>query len=274
MNSVFSGANTSRSEHPVEWLRGVYLKRKGVNPRYSLRAFAKSLEMNSGRLSEILTHKRPLTLAMGERIAHRLKLEQPDLSQFYSLIKSQRQQHSRIKTLDRGSSHTLYQTKTIGLDQFRLIADWQHFALLALMRTQTFNNNFSWMAERLGTSVGVITQSIKRLLRLGLVVQHQGRLSPSEHRLATPREIASPAIQKAHKQNLHRAAMTLERVPVELRDFSYITMAIDTSKLDAAKEYIQEFRRRMATLLETADADEVYTLSVQLYPISHKGHST
>lgn len=257
---------TSYSDHPVEWLRTIYQKRKWQNPRYSMRAFAKALDINSGRLSEILSHKRALTAAMGEKIAQGLKLDSNQASQFSELIRHQKQHRQSVKTLDRTGG--CYHVKTLDIDQFRLIADWQHFAVLALMRTRTFKNDVQWMAQRLGLTLTNVNHAIKRLSRLGLIIKKDSTWAVTEQKLATPRDLASLAIRKAHRQNLQKAQKALEEADLELRDFSSITMAIDLEKIADAKEYIQEFRRRMATLLETENATEVYTLNIQLFPLT------
>ncbi len=253
-------------DHPVEWLRTIYQKRKWQNPRYSMRAFAKALDINSGRLSEILSHKRTLTTAMGEKIVGALKLDGSQAKQFKDLIRNEKQHRQSLKSLDRAGAQ--YHVKTLDIDQFHLISDWQHFAILALMRTCDFRNDMRWMAQRLGLTLTNVSHAIKRLSRLGLVKQENSTWAVTEQTLATPRDIASLAIRKAHKQNLQKAQKALDEVPVEKRDFSSITMAIDIEKLSAAKEYIQEFRRRMASLLETEQATEVYNLNIQLFPLS------
>lgn len=267
--TVIFQAPAGADDHPVEWLREVYHRRKRQNPRYSLRAFAKSLNLNSGRMSEILSYKRPLTPSMGARIAAKLKLEPMQAEKFHALIANQRQHSQDIRSMDRragGRSHV----KILNLDQFRLIADWQHFAILALMRTKSFTTDMDWIARRLGISLKSATQAINRLTRLGLMSRTAGAWEPTERKLATPRDIASQAVRKAHRQNMLKALGALGSVPVAQRDFSSITMAIAAEQLPLAKEYIQEFRRRMATLLETKDADAVYTLNIQLFPLTQE----
>ena len=56
---------------------------------------------------------------------------------------------------------------------------------------------------------------------------------------------------------------------MERRDQTSMTMAIDTKLLPQAKEKIKKFRRDMDRLLQSSDTkDEVYHLSVSLYPVT------
>ena len=50
---------------PIDWLRAEYRRRKAANGSYSLRAFARQLKINSGRLSDYLSKKRPISRNMG-----------------------------------------------------------------------------------------------------------------------------------------------------------------------------------------------------------------
>jgi uncharacterized protein (TIGR02147 family) len=64
------------------------------------------------------------------------------------------------------------------------------------------------------------------------------------------------------------AGNALDEQSFEERDFSNITIAVDPSKLEAAKKKILEFRKEMAQLLEGAEAKELYQMSIQLFKLS------
>lgn len=49
-----------------------------------------------------------------------------------------------------------------------------------------------------------------------------------------------------------------------------MTMAIDISKLDKARELTRKYRREMCALLENGEQTQVYNLGIQLSPISKK----
>ena len=70
---------------------------------------------------------------------------------------------------------------------------------------------------------------------------------------------------------LFRSAIAaLEYSPVEERDVSSVTMAIDVQRIPLAKEAIRAFRRRLMRLLEAGSPDEVYNLNIQLVPVTRK----
>jgi uncharacterized protein (TIGR02147 family) len=82
--------------------------------------------------------------------------------------------------------------------------------------------------------------------------------------------IASAAVRKAHSEHLDRARESLERDPIEIRDFTSTTMAINVNKIPEAKQLIREFRSRLTKLLEADPKSEVYVFSAQLFPLSRR----
>jgi uncharacterized protein (TIGR02147 family) len=114
----------------------------------------------------------------------------------------------------------------------------------------------------------VALQSLERLKKLDLVEFKSGRWVATGKSLATQTDIPNAALKSANRQYLEKALVSLEVDPVEIRDVTGITMAIDAKKLPIAKEMIRDFRRNLARVLETGNKSAVYRLNVQLFPIS------
>lgn len=231
-----------------EWLLGEFKRRKSTNAAYSLRSFSRAVKVSPGRLSEYLGGKRPLTQKMARKIALELGV--------------------LPKAAAAAPAAQAYQP--LESEVFAAVADWQHFAILSLTETKGFRTDEKWIARRLGISPLEARDSIARLVRLGLAELRAGKLVPTKKDLSTTHDIASAALRRSHAQSLSQAIATLEEVPVELRDITSITMAIDTRKLGLAKDAIKDFRRRLSLLLEAGEADEVYNLNIQLVPVTKK----
>jgi len=75
----------------AEYLIFTFNERKEKNPRYSLRAFARSLGVSSGQLSEILSGKRPLSHKLARRIAIALALTEEETQKLIFLVSQQSQ---------------------------------------------------------------------------------------------------------------------------------------------------------------------------------------
>lgn len=75
----------------ADYLITIFDERKEKNPRYSLRAFARSLGVSSGQLSEILSGKRPLSHKLARRISIALALTEEESQKLIFLVSQQSQ---------------------------------------------------------------------------------------------------------------------------------------------------------------------------------------
>ncbi|MBI3296464.1 MAG: TIGR02147 family protein [Deltaproteobacteria bacterium] len=229
---------------PIDRLRAEFLARRSQNPQYSLRSFARDIGISSGALSQVFSRKRPLTKRSLERISRRLGIDSlAPSSDAYHLIQS---------------------------DQFNCIADWYHYAILSLLETHGARSQVRWIASRLGISIVEAQGAIERLIRVGMVKLKGNSLVTTQKRRRTSTDVPNEALRKLHHQTLLRNAELLNEVPVEWRDVTMMTMAIDLKKLPLAKVFIKRFRRDLTRFLGAGTKTEVYNLCIQLVPVTRR----
>jgi plasmid maintenance system antidote protein VapI len=69
-----------------EFLRIELKKRIAKNPRYSMRAFSKALEIDPGAMSRLLSGKQGITLLTAAKICRKLKLDQSIKESFMNSV--------------------------------------------------------------------------------------------------------------------------------------------------------------------------------------------
>ncbi len=109
-------------------LRYQLVERCKSNPRYSMRAFAKFLDIEPSALSKIMNGKRALTKSMLLKLGARLGLSSGSLNDFLAkefLLQSEQD------SVDRDF-------KQLQQDQYALVSNWHHYAILELTRTKSF----------------------------------------------------------------------------------------------------------------------------------------
>ena len=230
------------------------------NPSYSLRAFAKRVGLNPGAVSGILNGKRSVSLKLATQIAQRLLLDPQERSEMLSAFPDKAR---RGKSDEVGSNYL-----ELSAAQYRVIADWEHFAILSLMKTKGFRNESEWIAERLGITPTKAAAAVSRMLELGIVEEAEGRLRRAQSRFRSSDDIADISVRKSHGQTLELAKESLQKHSVAERDHTAMTMAIDPANLSRAKELIRKFQDDLAEILESGEAKEVYRFSTQLFPLS------
>ena len=228
---------------------------QGQNPRYSLRAFSKRLGLAPGAVSGILNVKRLVSKKMAERIASGLLLDPVVLQNLLSRFDVNQK---------RNRSHLM-----LAADEFKMIADWEHKAILSLLRTREKFTTASQIAYRFGISVSTAKSALDRLQGLKLIkVSRTGRYLRIAGALQTTDGRSDSAIKRAHEQSFELARNTLYEVPVECRDVRSITMAISPEKIQQAKVLINEFHDQLSNLLESGSVSEVYRFTTALFPLS------
>ena len=238
---------------------------KRQNPSFSLRSFSRRLGIHSGALSSILNGKRVVSRKLAERIASNLMLDPNERIDLLKLFPSKTLLAKRASSC--GSLTT--QHLKLSVDQFKLVAQWEHNAILALVTTKDQYVDVSAVAIRLGISETRTEHALDRLLELGLIERTQdGVLKRTCKQIRTTDGIADVSIRKAHEESLELAKTALFDLEVTERDISSITMAINIQNLAKAHELIRKFQDDLADLLENGDQTEVYRFTALLFPLT------
>lgn len=260
----------------LQQLERFYQERRERNPSYSLRAFARTVGIGPGALSEIFSRKRPLTVKVGVRIVDKLRIPEAEAREWIADIAQTELQRSAETQIGQLSQYAPQfrelDPHSPGDDEYRVIADWYHFAILSLIETKDFRLRYAWIAARLGISVEDAKTAVARLCRLGLVEKTGGRLVLAQSGCASTSDTPSRALRESYRESLKQAEHAIEGVPVDLRDFSSITLAMNPEKIPLAKVLFRSFRRFAAEVLETGDCQEVYSLNMQFIPLTRRIH--
>ena len=238
--------------------------RRKRNTRFSLRSFAKHLEMSPGQLSSLMNGKKNLTAKQAVKIIEKLNLSEQEA------LDLMREMHPKLRIL----SPPPPSTQILSEDEFKLISSWEHFAILSLGKIRDNEATPAWIAAALALDLVTAENAFRRLTRLGLIKIKDGHFRQTTKPLVTTTEIPSAAIREHHRQNLLLAAQKIESVPVEEREFTAITMAVNPRRMEKAKKMIREFKQKVCDELETTNCTEVYTLSIQLFPVTARGGRT
>jgi len=256
---------------PRQMLFEEFRRRQAKNPRYSLRAFARYLDLPPGRLSQYISGKRIITARALLKICDRLKVSPDTKAELLTWI-------GRAKKASSGgaaSDKDFFLIDEGGLREadeiFWVIAEWEHFAILSLIRLKGQKHDVASLARRLGVRKSKVEAAVARMCSMGLLGYNRGRLVRTHEKIRTSDGVSSRALRIVHRDILEQAISCLERTPLELRSITSITMPVSTRRLPEAIERIKAFRRSMSEFFECADADEVYNLNVQLVPVTKVG---
>ncbi len=233
------------------------------NPHYSLRAYARDIGVHPATLSQILKGKRPLPIKDSGTVLNKLNLGPKERTLFMESLLHSKVSLDRIKLDDEDERFMLDES------YYKVIAEWEHYAVLDLFNLTHFTPVMSEITQRLGLTENRAEVVINNLITAGLLkVEVDGSFSKSYSEVRTTEDISSQALRDSHKETLKMGLDKLDEIEVELRDFSSATVAIDLTKLPEAKAIIREFRQKMAALLRDGEKTDVYQLAIQFYPLT------
>lgn len=249
------------------FLRDVFDGRCQVNPRYSLRAFARDLDIRPSHLSEILRTKKGLSLDNANQLAEKIGLGEIEKEYFCDLVLSQDARSAMQRELanerlqKRFAKEKYEQLQT---EVFRVVSDWYHYAIIELCRLDEPIGDTKTLSKRLKISELQANHAVERLIRLGFIKYENGRWVTLVNKVTT-RADSSIAIRKHQMQMLDKAEESLNEDPPHTRDFSTVVVGIDPSQLSLAKSKIQQFRRELAEVIKGSHQTQIYSLAIQLF---------
>ncbi len=250
-------------EQVPSFLQGVYMDRLQRNRRYSLRAYARDLQLNHGHLSRILNGKRPLSLRQGIAISERLGLSNEGRQRLLKNITEQ-----AIAPTRKAATSDYF---IVQVDQFKCFSEWYHVAILELTSLVDFRSEPQWIAKKLGISIKEARAAVARLQRLKLL--QKGMNWKRMHQFVSiPTLFSSEAIQTFHRQMLEKALKEIEKKNQKdfiKREVGGGTLAIDPLYIPAIKKQIIAFRKSlMKKYCTKGSPSELYQLNTQFFPLT------
>ncbi len=247
-------------------LREELARRKRANAAYSLRSFAKHLGMQPPTLSAVLAGKRPLPIATAEALAQKLVFSPAEKKRFLNSAFSRVASGAVVRSIEASTDQAKLLNEEL---HFQIIAEWEHYAILALVETQGFVPKARWISKRLGISEEKAQAAWDRLQQAELMsVDSIGRVKLNQVRVVTSQDVVSAALRKSHRDALAMGIEKLEKVALHQRDYSSTTIAVSPGRLQEAKKLIRDFRKQISSLLEDGVRTDVYQICVQLYPLT------
>lgn len=272
---AFMELEVTRSEGTYrQYIEREFRRRCRRNSLYSLRAFARDLEISASKLSEVLRGKCGLSAHAAELLCAHLNLSEVETQHFVIMVESEHSRNSTRKAQAREilkgfqASHGYSE---LDIERFKIISDWQHLALLELMELDTFQSDLEWMAQSLDLDIFLVSESIERLEQFKLIEVKDGKYRPTGDNIAVSTKVPSREMVEFHLQMMARATESVDKGHVSERDVSHMILAMDEKDFPRAQEALKKFRREFATSLqENSEKNSIYSLGIQLVPVTVK----
>lgn len=263
IGAIISGMDIRKSYYISKLQAGLVLRQEN-NPRYSLRAYARDLNIDSSTLGQIMKGTRPVPAKNAKTMATKLGLDEKETTLFIESI------NRSALSLDAIKVAPLDQRFMLDESYYKVIAEWEHYAVLDLFELKDFIPTKDYFREKLGMTEGRTDMVVNNLLTCGLlVVEKDGTYKKAHPDIRTTEDAKGEALNQAHLEEMDLAKEKLKTIDKADRDFSSSTFAIDPEQMDEAKTIIREFRQKMNALLQKGEnKEDVYMLAIQFFPLT------
>ncbi|MES3037383.1 MAG: TIGR02147 family protein [Bdellovibrionota bacterium] len=264
MKSIYVCNNVS------EILASAFDGRKNRNANYSLRAFARDLDVSPSRLSEVMGGSEGISENTALKIAEKLKLKPQEKIFFMDTILATAARNEEVRKLAKIRIEKARKNRLLlelQEDQFKAIADWYHAAILELTQVCGFQNDVDWISAELGITPLQTKDAIARLKKLGLIqTRADGSWEIHSDAYQTFSK-SSLAVKRFHQQILEKSLNSIKHDPVADRECQAMILAVPRKDLPKFAHKMRDFLRESWEEIGDSPKDELYALSVQLIPI-------
>jgi uncharacterized protein (TIGR02147 family) len=271
-NSFANYAWMGKTPLHISFLRDNFFKRQKLNPNFSLRSFARYLNVTPSWISMVLNEKLPLSYKKGEQIFRKLTSSEEEFERLLqSTIEVQKNRHLKRTDPKVWASDTAEGRRRLRNYKYDKINRWYHSVLLELIDVDSFKGDLAWIAEQLGITQLQAKSALADLMEEKLISFDGKKFVRSKYHLTTSNKNSSSAsLRNIQKEVREVSIQMIDKVPLNKRSHTHITMATDPALIGEAKARIQQFQKELCDFLEQSDKKEVYILELGLFPIHMK----
>jgi uncharacterized protein (TIGR02147 family) len=261
---------------PHEILNSFFARKKEQNPAYSLRALARDLTVSPAFMSQLLAGNKKVPLKKLARLTELLDFDRPSVQALRRAIVAESHGGEEIfrDSTEKKSRSDLLEFSPLPKKKGSLFSKWYYVAVLDLMDCEDFQSDPQWIARRLGLFQNEAIEAIATLTALDLVAVRAGKLRKKKNKIRFTTTQTLAEIRSYHRQMIQKALHELE-FKTTAEDFTQRmitggTLSIHRRDIERAQIRLSEFLHEFVAEFATDQADEVYQINLQYFPLSKK----
>lgn len=243
-------------------------RRKNKNRSYSLRAFARDLEVLPSQLSEVLNDRQGLSEHRAKKFAERMKLDEDLAELFVNLVVAKHGRSSTSRRLAKKNIRKKSQGPSVVLTeaQFSQISQWYHFAILEMLHHEAADA--ATLSKYFGLSQETVETAIEKFQSFGLLSLTNGKYRRNSFYVATTHDVPSNSIKNYHRQITQKSLAAIDLFPVNDRDHSSANVLLSAEDMIEAKKMISSFCDSFIQRFKGQEGQpHVFALNLHLFPL-------
>ncbi len=231
---------------------------------------------SSGALSLIVSGRRRISRAAGDRISKALGLEPAEKSHLRRMIDFSLTEdfEERAALLRKMSATQRFANEWKGtVDAAAFYRTWTLPVLRELTSLPDFREDPEWLSERLHHEIRPqdAAAALAELKQLGYLQRDpDGRLRATNPIVATPAELKSDALKHHQREMMSLAGDALDSQTRERRDMRVMTVAISENQASKLKAMLTQFHMEVLDMIsEDEPIEVVYQMNTQLFALTN-----
>lgn len=264
-----------------EFIKAYYQMQKANNPHFSFQVFCiNSGFTNKGFVHNVMHGVKNLSRVSAMKFSQGMRLTKSESDFFENLVffnqaknvKEKTHYFEKLQTVKPMTSEASV-AKKITDHQFAFYSKWYCSAIRSIIDLfPEKSEDYAWIGRNLYPPVSAVTvrNSIKTMIKLGLIEKTNIRLRVKDKTITTGREAKNLALAHFHTEMLQLAQKALSELPSEKRQITGLTLGISPKAYKQICEEIFALQEKILKLAESdEDSDSVYQLNFHFFPLSN-----
>jgi uncharacterized protein (TIGR02147 family) len=261
-----------------EFLRDFFDMKKRVNPSWSYGLWSSKLGLNSiSSITMVINGQRHAGKKIQKALVDFFKFNEKETYYFEELVKisksSKNDPNLTILMLEQNSE--LKELREKNTESIDLFFNWKAHCVKELTQLKDFFPSGSWIEKR--TNGLIKKDEAKELLDALLEAKFLEKsflngnevIAPSSTIIPT-KEVTKESAHAYHKGLMENSFEAIKK-DKNKRSLHATTLSLNHDNIQKAKDIIREFQIKFSEEIESSDADEVYQLNIQFFPLTETG---
>lgn len=229
----------------------IFEEKRKSNPRFSVRAYAKQLDISNSSLSQIMRNKR----VVGDKLAKKLEARLNTPLRIEGRLK--RRESIKFENLD--------------LEKAPKKFPWYVLALLEYFKVAKKFNSPSTLARQFAVSEDEILQTIRNLEVSQYLVKTEGgyqtNVGMTLSYMLPP--VTNETAKEYQRKTIERSLKSVDVDPFEQRLHNSLFFRIDEKRMSEVRKCVERFHKDLAKLTtqEDSNSNKVYCTQVSCFPL-------
>lgn len=257
------------------FLRDYFNEQKRLRSIFSHRYFAKRAGFSSSSFcSHIIDGKRQLTENSLKKILKGLGIRGRRATYFHYLVMYNQaitveERELYFRKLDRIRKNTEFYT--VKKKQYAYYDKWYYPVIRELAVYGNWNGNYTKLASMVTPPIQPekARKAVDALVEIGMLLKREDGSFTQPHEAVTAKDVPPVVTRKTRRDYIHLAEEAMEKLPIEERHISGVTVLMSKEKFKEVTEKLDEIRRSiLSESLDENIKNRVYQFNFQAFPLS------